>query len=117
MPLLHGGPQRKHKDLSVDAPSTVMIWRDIRCIVGHFLGDLNLGERHSRLTWDDGTVTLCALRAATVLSLNCCADCGRPSTKKAMSHSRGSPGVTAPLRTNTVPLAAVWNPPLPLLPP
>ena len=34
-----------------------------------------------------------------------------------MSHSRDGPGVAAPLRTNIVPLAAVWNPPLPLPPP
>ena len=34
-----------------------------------------------------------------------------------MSHSRDGPGVTAPLRTNIVPLTALWNytpPPLPL---
>ena len=30
-------------------------------------GNLNPGERHSRVTPDEGTVTLCALRAATVL--------------------------------------------------
>ena len=47
------------------------------CVVisGIFLGgDLDTGERHSRDTWDDRTVTLCALRAgaATVLSRNCC---------------------------------------------
>ena len=35
-------------------------------------GDLNLGEP-SRVTQDDGTVTLCTLRAATILSCNCCA--------------------------------------------
>ena len=29
-------------------------------------GDLSPEERHSRVTRDDGTVTLCALRAATV---------------------------------------------------
>ena len=28
-----------------------------------------------------------------------------------MSHSRDGPGVTAPLRTNIVPLTRVWNPP------
>ena len=37
-------------------------------------GDLNPGERHSRDTRDDGTVTLCTLRAATVLSRDCRAD-------------------------------------------
>ena len=30
-----------------------------------------------------------------------------------MSHSRDSPGVTAPLPANIVPLTAVWNPPPP----
>ena len=49
-------------------------------------GDLNPGERHSRDTRDD--VTLCTLRAATVLSRDCPADFGRPLTKKVMSHSR-----------------------------
>ena len=34
-----------------------------------------------------------------------------------MSHSRDGPGVTAPLRTNIVPLTAAWDPPLPLPPP
>ena len=43
-------------------------------------GDLNPGERHSRDTRDDGTVTLCTLRAATVLSRDCRADFGRPLT-------------------------------------
>ena len=37
-------------------------------------GDLNPGERHLRDTRDDGTVTLCTLRAATVLSRDCRAD-------------------------------------------
>ena len=32
-------------------------------------GDLDQGEQHFRVTRDDGTVTRCALRAATVLSL------------------------------------------------
>ena len=68
-------------------------------------------ERHSRVTRDDGTATLCALRAATVMSRSRCADFGRPLTKKVMSHSRDGPGVTAPLRTNIVPLTAVWNRP------
>ena len=81
-------------------------------------GDLNPGERHSRDTRDDGTVTLCTLRAATVLSRDCRADFGRPLTKKVVSHSRDGPGVRAPLRTNIVPLTRVWNtpPPLPLTP-
>ena len=48
-------------------------------------GDLNPGERHSRDTRDDGTVTLCTPRAATVLSRDCCADFGRPLAKKVMS--------------------------------
>ena len=30
-----------------------------------------------------------------------------------MSHSRDGPGVTAPLRTNIVPLTEVWNSPSP----
>ena len=82
-------------------------------------GDLKLnpGERHSRDTRDDGTVTLCTLRAATVLSRDCRADFGRPSTKKVMSHSRDGPGVTAPSRTNIVPLTGVWNPPPPSVTP
>ena len=48
--------------------------------IGHFFkggGHLNPGERHSRDTRDDGTVTLCTLRAATVLSRDSCADFGR----------------------------------------
>ena len=76
--------------------------RRIPCIHRAFLkggGDLNPGERHSRDTRDDGTVTFCALRAATVLSRHCRADFGRPLTKKVMSHSRDGSGVTAPLRT------------------
>ena len=53
-------------------------------------GDLDLGERHSRVTRDDGTVTLCALRAATmtVLSRNCRADFGRPLTKRRCCRTR-----------------------------
>ena len=66
-------------------------------------GDLNLVERHARVTRDDGTVTLCTLRAATLLShtRNCCADCGRPLTlsKEVMSHSLG--GVPTILDPNT----------------
>ena len=45
-------------------------------------GDLNPGERHSRDTRDDGTVTLCTLRPATVLSRDCRADFGRHSNKE-----------------------------------
>ena len=58
------------------------------------------------------------VRTATVLSRNCRADFGHRLTKKVMSHSRDSPGVTAPLRTDIVPLRVpgVWNPPLPLPP-
>ena len=44
------------------------------------------------MTVIDGAVTLCALRAATLLSRNCCADFGRPLTKKVMSHSLLLPG-------------------------
>ena len=62
-------------------------------------------------------MTLCTLRAATVLSRDCRADFGRPLTKKVTSHSRDGPGVTAPLRTNIVPLTGVWNPPPLPLPP
>ena len=72
-------------------------------------GDLNLGERHSRDTRDDGTVTLCTLRAATVLSRDCRADFGRPSAKKVMSHSRDGPGVTAASRTNIVPFVRIHS--------
>ena len=38
-------------------------------------------------------MALCALRAAMVLSRNCCADFCRPLAKKVMSHSRDGPGV------------------------
>ena len=51
-------------------------------------GDLNPGERHSRDTRDDGTVTLCTLRAATVLSHACRADFGRPLAKKWWCRTR-----------------------------
>ena len=34
-----------------------------------------------------------------------------------MSHSRDGPGVTGPLRTNIVPLTAVWNLPPSVTPP
>ena len=80
-------------------------------------GDLNPGEGHARDIRDDGTVTLCTLRAATVLSHDCRADFGRPLTKKVMSHLRDGPGVTAPSRTNIVPLTRVWNPPPSVTPP
>ena len=76
-------------------------------------GGLNPGERYLRDTRDDGTpgtVTLCTLRAATVLSRDCRADFGRPLRKKVISHSRDGPGVTAPLRTNVVPLTGVSSP-------
>ena len=43
--------------------------------------------------------------------LNCCADFGRPLTKKVMSHSRDGTGITAPLQKEIVPPTAVWNPP------
>ena len=62
-------------------------------------------------------MTLCTLRAATVLSRDCRADFGRPLTKKVMSHSRDGPGVTTPSRTNMVPLTGVWNPPPSVTPP
>ena len=77
---------------------------------------LGTGERHSRVTRDDGTVTLCALHAATVLSHKCCTNFGRPLTK-VMSHLRDGLGVTAPLLTNIVPLTAVLNPPPSVTPP
>ena len=62
-------------------------------------------------------MTLCTLRAATVLSRDCRADFGRPLTKKVMSHLHDGPGVTAPSRTNIVPLTRVWNPPPSVTPP
>ena len=78
----------------------------------------NLGERHTRDTRDDGTVTLYTLRAATVLSRDCRADFGRPLTKRVMSHSRDGPRVTAPLRTNIVPrTGGVESPPFRSPPP
>ena len=75
------------------------------------------GGEGTRDTQDDGTVTLCTLRAATVLSRDCRADFGRPLTKKVMSHLRDGPGVTAPSQTNIVPLTRVWNPPPPSVTP
>ena len=45
----------------------------------------------------------------TTSSKPSCSNFGRPLAKKVMSHLRDGPGVTAPLRTNTVPLRAVWN--------
>ena len=62
-------------------------------------------------------MTLCTLRAATVLSRDCRADFGRPLRKKVMSHSRDGPGVTAPLRTNIVTLTGVWKTPRSVTPP
>ena len=113
--------------LQAEATTSMVLLREGKSVMGptdcnktgHFLrgGDLNPGERHSRDTKDDGTVTLCTLRAATVLSHNCRADFGRRLTKKVMSHLRDGPGVTAPLRTNIVPLTEVWNPALSVTPP
>ena len=73
--------------------------------IGDFLreGELNPGERHLRDTQDDGTVTLCTLCVATVLSCDCRAEFGCPLTKKAISHFCDCLGVTAPLQTNIVP--------------
>ena len=60
---------------------------------------------------DDGSHgTLCALRAATVLSRNCCTEFGRPLTEAVMMHSHDGPGVTAALLTNIVLLTGVWKP-------
>ena len=47
-------------------------------------------------------MTLCALRATTVLSRDCRADFVRRLAKNVMSHSCDGPGVTAPLQTNIV---------------
>ena len=77
-------------------------------------GDLNPGERHSRDTRDDGTVMLCTLRAATVLSRDCRADFGRHLTKVVMSHSHA--GCHSTIAGQTL-FTGVWNPPLPLPPP
>ena len=78
---------------------------DWACLKG---GDLNPGERLSRVTRDDGTVTLCALPAATVLSSQCCTDLGLPLANKGMSHSRDGP---APWRTsNGIPPSSVTLP-------
>ena len=87
--------------------------------IGHFLrgGTLTRGKDIRVTPGDDGTVTLCTLRAATVLSRGCRADFGRPLTKKVMSHLRDGPGVMAPLRTNIVPLTRVWNTPPSVTPP
>ena len=74
-------------------------------------GDLNPGERHSCDTRDDGTVTLCTLRAGAALSRDCCTDFGRPLTKRVMSRLRDGPGVTAPPQTNIVPPTRARNPP------
>ena len=75
----------------------------------------NPGQRHSRVTRDDGTVTLCTLSTATVLSRNCCADFGRPLTKKVMSHSHDGPDGTIADKHCTS-HGGVESPPL-LLPP
>ena len=99
--------QDSHKKTMYTAAETLLQIYYTRAIFKR--GRLNSGERHSRDTQDDGTVTLCALRAATVLSRDCCADFGRPLTKKVMSHSRDGPGVTAPLPSNIVPLTTVWK--------
>ena len=80
-------------------------------------GDLNPGERHSRDTRNDGTVALCTLRAATVLSRDCRADFGRPITKVVMSHLRDGPGVTAPLQRTLYLSPGCGIPPLRLPPP
>ena len=104
-----GGPGRRGSLLSKFRPASFVMTGLSRVFFKG--GDLNPGERHSRDTRDDGTVTLRTLRAATVLSRDCRADFGRRLTKKAMSHSHDGPGVTAPSRTNIVPLTGVWNPP------
>ena len=77
--------------------------------IGHFYP----GPRCSRVTRDGGTVMLCTLCSATVLSRNYCKDFGNPLTE-VMSHSHDGPCVTAPLLTNTVPLTGVQNHPPPL---
>ena len=68
-------------------------------------------QRHSRVTQDDGMVTLSTLRAATVLSRDCCADFGLPLSKKVMSHSRDGPVVTVPLRKNRCGIPLLSLPP------
>ena len=96
-----------------------VLWKALRrqkhaCAFLNGGGGLNPGERHSRVTRGDGTVTLCALRAATVL-LSCTQLLRRFwSSRNKGGWGRTScdgPGVTAPLRTNIVPLTPVWNPP------
>ena len=60
---------------------------------------LHVQDPHPTWWYPDPKVNLYALVSCLTL------------TKKAMSFSRDGPGVTAPLRTNIVPLTAVWNPP------
>ena len=116
------GSKRKQRRLITENAQNVMLFLKARAqlLLGSGIfkgGELNPGERHSRDARDDGTVALCTLRAATVLSRDCRADFGRSLTKQVMSHSRDGRGVTAPLRTNIVPLTGVWNPPPLPLPP
>ena len=104
-------------DFLADFAANFVGWRLLRAFLKG--GDLNPGERHSRDTRDDGTVTLCTLRAATVLSKDCRADFGRPLTRKVMSHSCDGPGVTAPLvhcRQTLYLSPGCGIPPLPLPP-
>ena len=61
-------------------------------------GDINPGERHSRVTQDDGTVTRCG-GAPCAPPLYCHASVAQILVVP-MSHSRDGQGVTAPLRTN-----------------
>ena len=70
---------------------------------------LSSGERHSCVTRDDVTLTLCTLRATTVLSRNCCADFGRPFTQRGWCH--------IPLPKNSLPPTGMWNPSPSLQPP
>ena len=76
------------------------------CIFSPFVGDFHPGGFPG------------PLRGKTTPKLrNCCADFGRPLTKKVMMHSRDGLGVTARLQTNIVSLMAVWIPPSLPLPP
>ena len=106
--MLLPGAFQKHVDHSNFRKNALGVKRPFSELSGIFKGgDLNMEERHSRDTRDDGTVTLCTLHTATVLSRDCRASFGRPLTKKVMSHSRDGPGVTAPLWTNIVPLTGI----------
>ena len=97
-------------------PDFPYIFQDENCQDRAFLrGGPNLGERHSRDTRDDGTMTPCTLCATTVLSRDCRADFGRPLTKKVMSHLRDGPGVTCGQILYLSP--GGWNPPPQPLPP